>query len=74
MLPSTFKTSSSKVISINSSFGQSDSKQTTPDPSIPKLNSPSFPAAAEDKLERMTALCFKLASHAKNNPSSNTTE
>ena len=74
MLPSTFNTSSWRVISTSSSFGQGASRQSTPSPTTPRLNSPSFPATAEERLERITALCFSLASHARNNPSSNTME
>src|SRR5699024_6708988 len=74
ILPSILMTSFSNSISINSSFGHGDSKHKTPFPCTPRLNSPSFPATAEEKLLRITAFCFKDDSQAKNKPSSNTTE
>ena len=61
-----------KVTSINSSLGEGDSRQSTPFPTTPRLNSPSPPATAEEKFERMTAFCLSLESHAKNSPSSST--
>ena len=50
ILPSTFSTSLSRLISTNSSFGQGDSRHRIPRPIIPRLNSPSFPATAIRKL------------------------
>ena len=74
IFPSIFTTSFCNSTSINSSCGHGDSKQITPFPSIPRLNNPSLPATAEDILLLITAFCFKLDSHAKNKPSSNTIE
>jgi len=43
-----------------------------PSPSNPRLNKPSPPATAEDKLLLATVFCFNSELHAKNNPSSRT--
>ena len=61
-------------ISTSSSFGHGDSRQSTPFPWMPKLNKPSLPATADDKLDLITAFCFNEDSQARNNPSSNTTD
>ena len=74
MFPSILTVSFCSSTSINSFSGQGDSKQSIPSPSIPKLNSPSFPATAEEILLRMTAFCFNVDSQAKNRPSSKTIE
>ena len=70
ILPSIFSTSSWRLISISSSLGQGHSSATTPLPLKPRLNKPSPPATAEDRLDRITALCVKLESQARNRPSS----
>ena len=72
-LPSIFTTSLFRIISTSSSFGQSASTQNLPWPFKLRLNRPSPPAIAEEKLLRITALCFNEDSQAKNRPSSRTT-
>ena len=73
ILPSILRVSSSRVISMSSSFGQGDSSATMPLPDSPRLKSPSPPATAEDRLERITALCRTVDSQARKKPSSSTT-
>ena len=53
---------------MNSSLGTGDSNATNPFPERLKLNNPSFPSTAEDKLLRITTFCRILDSQAKNNP------
>ena len=58
IFPSTLSTSFCSVISTSSSFGHGDSRQSTPLPVTPRFEQPSPPATADERLERMTALCF----------------
>ena len=60
MLPSTFNTSSWRVISTSSSFGQGASRQSTPSPTTPRLNSPSFSCNSRRKIGAHH--CFVLQS------------
>ncbi len=69
-LPSSFRTSLSSSTVTISDAGTLLSKATTPLPRKDRLNNPSLPAIAEEKLVLETTLCSTFPSHARNIPSS----
>ena len=59
-LPSIFSSSPFSSTSTSSSQGTLDSSAATPLPDSERLNSPSLPSAALDRLDRMTTLFFTV--------------